>query len=129
MSRFFASFFAAWLAVCLLEPMQLRLCTMHGGLAIDTSATKVSHGTLGNHSTHQATHSHHDSDTGHHGDQCSCLGDCSAGNAPAAITSSELAVDFTVQASVEPGNVFEARPWHSAADLRLPFSNGPPTIS
>jgi hypothetical protein len=131
MSPFFASIFAAWLAVCLLEPMQLHLCAMHGGLAIDasTATSHLSAGAHAGHKQHQQARSHHDPDGKGHGDQCSCLGDCSAGNAPSAVASSEVSIDASIETTVAVHSFRELRPGNSASDLLLPFSNGPPAIS
>jgi|GEM_PF-1841718 len=128
--RILAGVLSVWLVICLAEPAQLHTCVMHGGLAIDATASASHHGST--HAVHDvastgAQHSHHQSD-GKQSNQCSCLGDCSAGRtlvgiiapratfAPAAMEASPTAFAYASPAIVAP-------------HFRLPFSNGPPDAS
>jgi hypothetical protein len=127
-SRTFAGLLSLWLAICMVEPAQLHTCAMHGGLAIDQTAS--SSGTAGV-VHHMATHRSHDShqqstDTKSH--QCSCLGDCSGGSAtvglpavrisaPSALVQDQRAVRFAYESPVVV-----------TPDFVLRFANGPPAL-
>src|SRR5215210_8874666 len=63
-SRSLASVLATWLAICMAEPVQLHICTMHGGLALVQTGTVSTH-VLSSSTEHVATragagHSHHE---------------------------------------------------------------------
>jgi hypothetical protein len=123
--RTLAGVIAVWLGICLAEPMQLHLCVMHGGLAIQSGAHS------GSHSHNRASHANHGSHSGNDHEktqQCSCLGDCTTGSAPAFINASQVAVALPVgtRAVVTSGHEPAAV---VAIDFLLPFSNGPPGTS
>jgi hypothetical protein len=126
-SRTFAGLLSLWLAICMVEPAQLHTCTMHGGLAIQTSGPGVQ--TIP-HAHHAAMHQPTHSDRGHRTDsqsrQCSCLGDCNTGSAsvglPAAVVSLRaVARVYESKTQFEPTS-----PVVSAGNHLLPFANGPP---
>lgn len=116
---------SVWLGICLAEPMQLHLCVMHGGLAIQSGAHSTSHSHATAPHPNHATHSSSDHQKTQ---QCSCLGDCTAGSAPAFINASQVAVALPVGTEV-----FSMSGHESAAvvatDFVIPFSNGPPGTS
>jgi len=123
--RSLAGVLSVWLAICLAEPQQLHTCVMHGALAIST------HGGGGAHhgaSHAAASHSNDKSGGDSQSQQCSCLGDCSAGR--------------TLLGLVATAPSFAAAPIHTSAvffsyvspsivapHFLLPFSNGPPDSS
>lgn len=114
---------AVWVGICLAQPMQLHLCVMHGGLSIESSHTDahMSHGAA----SHGARHSSEGHETSQ---QCSCLGDCTAGNATALVAPQPFRVAMPLVASVD----FQAAAPYApvaAADLLLPYPNGPPSTS
>ena len=113
---------SVWLGFCLAEPMQLHLCVMHGGLAIQSAAhtSSHSHGAM----SHDAGHSTKDHQQSQ---QCSCLGDCTTGTAPAL-----LAPRFNValpSIDRDAALACAASTPVVAADFVLPFANGPPGTS
>jgi hypothetical protein len=121
--RTLAGLVSVWLGICLAEPMQLRLCVMHGGLTIESAghASHASHGAA-SHSAHHPTKGHDKSQ------QCSCLGDCTAGSSPGLVAAAYFRVDLpssirTVAAPVTASAEI------AAVDFVLPFSNGPPGTS
>lgn len=101
--------------------MQLHLCVMHGGLAIDASGHTA-------HSAHGATShdAHHSTPGGEKSQQCSCLGDCATGTAPAFVGAPNMRVAITAVVRAELQTAVTLRPVQ-AASLLLPYSNGPPT--
>jgi hypothetical protein len=121
-----------WLALCLVEPMQLHTCAMHGGLAIQQSGGGVphSHSAAGHRTaTHFSGHSQHEQGGDGQSQQCSCLGDCNGGSAPIGLAANAISLSApdTVDGS---GAGFD---YHSvvlvAANFLRPFANGPPTSS
>jgi hypothetical protein len=122
---------SVWLVICLAEPAQLHTCVMHGGLAIDGSASGSHHGS--SHAVHDLAssgltgHSHQQSD-GKQSNQCSCLGDCSAGRTLVAIIAPRATfVSAAIEAS--PTAFAYASPAIVAPHFLRPFSNGPPDAS
>jgi hypothetical protein len=119
--RALAAVLSVWLGICLAEPMQLHLCVMHGGLAIQSPAHgSHSHGSM----AHDASHS-----TGDHekSQQCSCLGDCTTGG-----TAAFVAPYFRIALPSVERDATLSVPTSSAvaaSDFVLPFANGPPGIS
>ena len=127
--RILAGVLSVWLVICLAEPAQLHTCVMHGGLAIDATASASHHGST--HAVHDvastgAQHSHHQSD-GKQSNQCSCLGDCSAGTLVGIIAPRATFAPAAMEAS--PTAFAYASPAIVAPHFRLPFSNGPPDAS
>ncbi|HEV7387875.1 MAG TPA: hypothetical protein VGN73_04605 [Gemmatimonadaceae bacterium] len=130
LSRILAGVLSVWLVICLAEPAQLHTCVMHGGLAIDAYASGSHHGLSHAHeaaSTGITKHSHHQTDS-KQSNQCSCLGDCSAGRtlvgiaAPrATFASATIEIQATIFADASPTIV--------APHFLRPFSNGPPEAS
>jgi hypothetical protein len=125
-SRAFSGLLSLWLAICMVEPAQLHTCAMHGGLAIEQTASSredVVH--------HMATHLSHDShhqSTDSKSHQCSCLGDCSGGSATVglpAVRISPLAALVQDQRAV--GFAYES-PVVVTPDFVLRFANGPPSF-
>lgn len=114
---------SVWLGICLAEPMQLHLCVMHGGLAIESAAhsSHVSH-SAASHAAHHPTKGHDSSQ------QCSCLGDCTTGNSPALLASTYFRVDLTSNDRAVVTSLTESVEI-AAADFLLPFPNGPPGTS
>jgi hypothetical protein len=118
--RTLAAVLSAWLGICLAQPMQLHLCVMHGGLAIDAG-----HPT--SHSAHGATHdAHHQSPSGEKSQQCSCLGDCATGSAPAFVVAPQLRVAIAATGRVDVSAAATSTPV-TAPSFLLPYSNGPPS--
>ena len=120
--RTLAAIMSVWLGICLAEPMQLHLCVMHGGLAIQSAAHPGahSHGTM-SHDASQSTKGHDKSQ------QCSCLGDCTTGNTPAFVAAHfRVALPVTDRVATSPAT---ASAPIAAADFVLPFANGPPGTS
>jgi hypothetical protein len=114
---------SVWLGICLAEPMQLHLCVMHGGLSIESGAHSASH------ASHGATHASHHSTKDHDkSQQCSCLGDCTTGKAPAFVAPSQLDIATPVVNRVSASSVAASAPI-IATPFLLPFSNGPPGTS
>lgn len=125
--RSLASVFAVWLATCMVEPMQLHTCAMHGGLVIETPGVS-GHSASGH---HMAMHRGGQSDQGTDGQshQCSCLGDCNGGSAPVGLTAPVVSLsEFAVVGHAMPDFDY-ASPRIIAAGFLLPFGNGPPTSS
>ena len=128
--RILAGVLSVWLVICLAEPAQLHTCVMHGGLAIDATASVSHHGST--HAVHDvastgAQHSHHQSD-GKQSNQCSCLGDCSAGRTLVGIIAPRATFAPTAM-EASPTAFAYASPAIVAPHFRLPFSNGPPDAS
>ncbi len=127
--RILAGVLSVWLVICLAEPAQLHTCVMHGGLAIDATVSG-SHGSSHVHdvaSTGGTQHSHHQSD-GKQSNQCSCLGDCSAGRTLVGIVAPRATfVPEAIEAS--PTAFAYASPAIAAPHFLRPFSNGPPDAS
>jgi len=132
-SRSLASVLALWLAICLAEPVQLHICVMHGGLAMQQMAAAGTHGhssTVQHHSTHGfAGHFNHNPSGDNESQQCSCLGDCNSGRAPIGIAA--VGVSLPVVAIVQGSATDFAydSPRIVAAKFLLPFGNGPPAGS
>jgi hypothetical protein len=130
LSRSFAGLLSIWLAVCMAEPAQLHTCTMHGGLAIQTSVP----GVHANHRAHhEETRPQTGSNRGHHSDsqsrQCSCLGDCSTAGAAVGLPATIVSLE-AIAAIRESGPRFDAASSVvSAGNHLLPFANGPPRNS
>jgi hypothetical protein len=119
-----AGVFSVWLAICLAEPAQLHTCVMHGALAISVQGGGSHHG-----ASHAAAgHSHNQSNDDGRGQQCTCLGDCSAGNSPIGLAASS---NSFASVSVETAAALfsYASPSIVAPHFLLPFSNGPPDAS
>jgi len=119
--RALAAVLSVWLGVCLAQPMQLHLCVMHGGLAIDSGHANahMSHKAAAHDAQHRAP-SHEKSQ------QCSCLGDCTTGSAPAFVGAANLRVAIVVASRADvpaPVSILRA----SAVSLLLPYPHGPPS--
>jgi len=114
---------SVWLGVCLAEPMQLHLCVMHGGLAIESAShsSAHAHGAV----SHHANHSSSDHEKSQH---CSCLGDCTTGSAPALAAAPHVHVALPSADRVVASGVAGSAPT-AATDFVLPFANGPPGTS
>ncbi|HEX8899285.1 MAG TPA: hypothetical protein VF751_11355 [Chthoniobacterales bacterium] len=113
---------SVWLGICLAEPMQLHLCVMHGGLAIESGAHSA-------HTAHSVSHAaHHSSQDHQKSSQCSCLGDCTAGSAPAFVAAARLAVALPAMDRAAASST-NTSALIIATDFVLPFSNGPPGTS
>lgn len=122
--RALAGVLGVWVGICLVQPMQLHLCVMHGGLAVEYighADSHVAHGAVSHHA-HHSTQSHDKSQ------QCSCLGDCTTGNAPAFVATAQIAAPLPAVDRVVASSAEASRPI-VATDFVLPFSNGPPGIS
>lgn len=123
--RALATVLSVWLGICLAQPMQLHLCVMHGGLAIDSgehSSVDVSH-RFASHSAHQRSGSDHQGSR-----QCGCLGDCTTGNAPACVVTAQVASEQPGTGRLVAPSTMTSTPI-VATDFVLPFSNGPPGTS
>jgi hypothetical protein len=128
--RSLASMFAVWLAICMVEPMQIHTCAMHGGLVIEQTSGAHGHSPNGHHmAVHRTGQPGQDQGTDGQSHQCSCLGDCNGGSAPIGLTASAVVLS-------EPGifdnaisNFDYASPRLIAAGFLLPFGNGPPASS
>ncbi len=128
-SRSLASVLSLWLAVCLAEPVQLHTCAMHGGLAIVPAGTQA-HASADHHATRAgAGHVHHDQTSDNESRQCSCLGDCNMGSAPAGIAAARISMLTVPLTEGSPTSFVYASPRFSAPGFLLPFSNGPPAGS
>jgi hypothetical protein len=128
--RSLASVFAVWLATCMVEPMQLHTCAMHGGLVIEQTSSAHGHAASGHHmAMHRTGHSDQNQDTDSQSHQCSCLGDCNGGSAPVGLTASAagLSEPAIVDNAVSSFDYTSTR--LVAAAFLLPFSNGPPASS
>jgi hypothetical protein len=104
---------------------------MHGGLAIDVSmhdgGTHGAHGGMA--SIHSmAGHSHHDQTPDTQSKQCSCLGDCSTGKAPAFLAEAPAQLALVAVERSQP-IISYASPSLVSPQFLLPFSNGPPDAS
>jgi hypothetical protein len=128
--RSLASVFAVWLAICMVEPMQLHTCAMHGGLVIEQTSVPSGHSANGHHmAMHRAGQPNHDQGTDGQSHQCSCLGDCNGGSAPIGLTASVVSLsEVAVVDHAMPEFDYES-PRLIAAWFLLPFGNGPPTSS
>ena len=122
--RAVAGLISVWLGICLAEPMQLHLCVMHGGLAIESASHSASHAS---HSA--ATHAAHHPTNGHDkSQQCSCLGDCTAGSSPTFLPSTYFRVDLPSSGRAVATSLTKSAEI-ATADFVLPFPNGPPGTS
>jgi hypothetical protein len=124
-SRALAGFLGVWVGICLAQPMQLHLCVMHGGLAIDSgaqSSVDASH-TVVSHSAH-----HHSGTDHQRSPQCGCLGDCTTGNASACVVAARVAAEQPAVGRLAAPATMTSTPI-VATDFILPFSNGPPGTS
>ena len=122
--RALAGVLAVWVGICLAQPMQLHLCVMHGGLSIESvghADSHMSHGAV-SHDAHHSTQSHDKSQ------QCSCLGDCTAGNAIALITPQQFRVAMVWVNGVDLPTAATSAP-AGAPSFLLPYPNGPPGTS
>lgn len=121
--RELAAVLSVWLGICLAQPMQLHLCVMHGGLAIEPG------GHSGHMGHHAASHDAHQSTSSHEKpQQCSCLGDCKTGTAPAFVGAPQVSASLPGFGRVVASSVAASTPI-IASDLTLPFPNGPPGTS
>jgi hypothetical protein len=137
--RAFAGLASLWLAICMVAPTQLHTCVMHGGLAIDVVSHSGSqngaphHGGNGAHHNDVAAaasgeHAHHGQGSSPHSQQCSCIGDCSAGRAPVDAPVAQTLLNApTVRRATISFNYASAS--FDAPQFLLPFSNGPPDAS
>jgi hypothetical protein len=116
MSRTLAAVFSIWLAVSMVEPVQLHTCPMHGGLAIETGHVA-------------GDHSHHDRSGDRKSHQCSCLGDCNSGSAPVGLTEVRVSLLAPVPNAASRSEFGYRSPALVAPHFLLPFSNGPPAGS
>ncbi len=132
-SRSLASVLALWLAICLAEPVQLHICVMHGGLAMEQMAAPGMHGdssTVRHHSTHGfAGHFNHNPNSDNESRQCSCLGDCNSGRAPIGIAAADVSLPTVAIVEGSATDFAYDSPRVVAAQFLLPFSNGPPAGS
>ena len=132
-SRSLASVLALWLAICLAEPVQLHICVMHGGLAMEQMTSPDLHGhssTVQHHSTHGfAEHFNHNPNSDNESQQCSCLGDCNAGRAPIEITAAGISLPTIAIVEGSATDFAYDSPSVVAPQFLLPFSNGPPVGS
>ena len=119
--RALAGLMSVWVGICLAEPMQLHLCVMHGGLTIESGPHSSAH------SAHSAAaHAAHHPTKGHDKSaQCSCLGDCTAGNSPAFLPSTYFGVDLPASDRSVVTSLTKSAEF-ATADFVLPFANGPP---
>lgn len=121
--RALAGALGVWVGICLAQPMQLHLCVMHGGLAIDSGAHS------GSHASHVISHAAHHSGTDHQrSQQCGCLGDCTTGNAPACVATAQVTSEQPGAGRLVAPSGMISTPI-VATDFVLPFSNGPPGTS
>lgn len=131
--RGLAGLLSIWLAICLAEPAQLHTCAMHGQLAMEAMGMHA-----GSH--HASAHAGHDVDSrvsaGHSHDkqessdanQCTCLGDCSAGRTLVGVVSTPAS--FAAAVVYRPAVAFSySSPSVVAPSFLLPFSHGPPAAS
>jgi hypothetical protein len=126
--RSLATVLSVWLVICLAEPAQLHTCGMHGGLAIDASMRGGSpHGVHGGHGNihSMAGHSHHDQTPNGQSNQCTCIGDCSAGKTPVVLAAAPTQLTW-VLVQEKPAVFSYASPALVSPQFLLPFSNGPP---
>jgi hypothetical protein len=121
-----------WLALCLVEPMQLHTCAMHGGLAIQQSHGRATHAHAAAHHQMGAQlvgHTHNEQSDNSQSPQCSCLGDCNGGSAPVGLVAAAIAIS----AHVTTGDSYVAFEYKSpalaATHFLRPFANGPPLAS
>jgi hypothetical protein len=122
--------FAVWLAICMVEPMQIHTCAMHGGLVIEQTSAPSGHSASGHHmATHRAGQSGHDQGTDGQSHQCSCLGDCNGGSAPIGLIASVVSLSEVAVVDHAMPEFDYASPRLIAAGFLLPFGNGPPTSS
>jgi hypothetical protein len=132
-SRSLASVLALWLAVCLAEPVQLHICVMHGGLAMEQMAAPGMHGhssTIQHHPTHGfAGHFKHNPNSDNESQQCSCLGDCNSGRAPIRIAAAGVSLPTVAIIEGSATDFAYDTPRIVAPQFLLPFSNGPPAGS
>lgn len=128
--RTLASVFAVWLAICMVEPMQLHTCAMHGGLVIEQTSGASSHSANSHHmAMHRTGQSDRDQGTDGQSHQCSCLGDCNGGSAPVGLTAPVVSLaELAVVGHAVPDFDY-ASPRLIAAGFLLPFGNGPPISS
>jgi hypothetical protein len=118
--RAFASLFAIWFTISLVEPAALHSCPVHGGGTVSATG---GHGG-GDHAGHDMPTAPTDAPSDHA--QCTCLGDCTVGSATTIVPASAFEL---LTAIIRP-----YRPVLATAGLRpvahaphtLPFSNGPP---
>jgi hypothetical protein len=121
-----------WLAICLVEPMQLHTCAMHGGLAIQQSHGPVTHAHAPAHHAVDAQllgHSHNGQGDDSRSPQCSCLGDCNGGSAPVGLVTA--AISISAHVSIDNSDIaFDYKsPALAATHFLRPFANGPPAAS
>jgi hypothetical protein len=136
--RAFTGVASVWFAICMVAPMQLHTCVMHGGLAIDVvshgsqagaphhAGSPVHHGSTG--SIASGEHSQHGKSGGDHSKQCSCIGDCSTGRATIETPAAQTLLDAPA-ARVAAVSFAYASASFTEPSFLLPFSNGPPRFS
>lgn len=115
-TRVFASVFALWFAVALVEPALLHACPVHDTAASPTQAAAHAH------AGHEAAPSSQPSA----GEHCLCLGDCAHATAlglPSVVTRLDARVSAQER---DPGLPDYAYVPVAAAHV-IPFANGPPT--
>jgi hypothetical protein len=116
LKRAVAALVLAWFAVVTTEPAALHRCPVHGGGV--AAPAPADH--------HASGHSHPQQLPGDEHSTCTCVGDCSAGGASAALSSAEQR--FTPappQTSGRPSIETEL-PRIPAPAFFLPYANGPP---
>jgi hypothetical protein len=131
--RSLASVLALWLAICLAEPVQLHICVMQGGLAMEQMAAPAVHGhssTVQHHSTHGfAGHFNHNPKSDNESQQCGCLGDCNSGRAPIGIAAPGVSLPTVAIVEGSGTDFAYDSPRLVAPQFLLPFSIGPPAGS
>jgi hypothetical protein len=134
-SRVFATLFSLWLGVCLVEPVPLHVCAMHGGLAIKNHRAGLS-GSVSHAATDEtgsrhpmAGHHHNDQSTDHPWRQCSCLGDCATGTSTSAVVSSGITLGESLLFQTSTAGQADLSAPLVQPHFLLPFSNGPPVLS
>jgi hypothetical protein len=120
--RSLASAFSVWLAVSMVEPVQLHACAMHGGLAIEQAGMHGAHG----HSAAGHSHGQHNDGKSH---QCSCLGDCNGGSGSIGLTATAVSLFAAVVNDGSSARFDYISPALVAPQFLLPFGNGPPSSS
>jgi len=116
-----ASLLLALLSAVVLGSASESACEMHGLGAMHASGPAVAHHGA-SHST-QSGHQHH----GTTGQECCCIGDCSA---TVAVASAPVTPTLLVASvAAKPRRIFDERSAQTAPpepDRLLPFANGPP---
>jgi len=128
MRRLFALLQAVWLASLIAEPAALHACEMHAAGhathasgAMDRDADADEHAHHGHESADAAPSVPDDAPPS----ACQCLGECCAAAAAALVESPAVPAVACIAAVPTRVDIAAQRPAR-AADLRLPFANGPP---